>query len=388
MPGKRNEQPSFPPHLALILAASLALGACAPQRALEAKRLLEDVAAVEGPSSLKEATEPPARREIAFVQDGRDYLADLYEPADGTVAGLVLVPGLTPAGRNDRRFVPFAKSLARSGFRVLVPEIASLRELRVSAANAEPIAAAVHHLSGLDRPEAPRPVGLIAISYAAGPAVIAALEPELRDKVAFLGLIGGYYDIEAVVTYFTTGYFRLGPGEPWRQGSPNAYGKWVFVQSNAPYLEDPHDRVTLISMAMRKRRNLEADIADLVAALGDEGRRVHDLLENRDPERVAALIAALPVSLRNELTALDLKRRDLDGLGARLLLVHGRDDPVIPSIESEKLAAALPEGQSRLYLADNLIHAELRPGGLADAFTLWEAAYRLLEERDRLATKR
>ena len=169
---------------------------------------------------------------------------------------------------------------------------------------------------------------------------------------------------------------------PWRHRQANAYGKWVFVQSNADLLNDRRDRLLLSIMARRKLRHLDADIGDLVAKLGPQGRSVHDLLINRDPEKVPELIAALPPAVRAEIAGLDLKRRDLSPIGAEVILIHGRDDPIIPETESQALAAALPANRAHLYLVDNLAHAELEPGGVADNFTLWRAAYRLLAARD------
>ena len=138
-------------------------------------------------------------------------------------------------------------------------------------------------------------------------------------------------------------------------------------------------------MADRKMRRLDADIDDLVAELGPEGLSVYALLINQDPERVPALMASLPQRIVENMRGLDLKPRDLTDLEVPLLLIHGRDDPIIPFSESSALAAALPEGQADLYLVDNLAHVELGPAGLGDALTLWRAAYRLLTERDEMA---
>ena len=370
--------------LVLALAALLLPAACSPQRAFEAKRLLADVAAGDGPSGLKERTEAPDRREIRYDVEGRPGLADLYTPADGAAAALVVVPGLTPDGKDDRRLVPFVTSLARARFEVLVPDISNFRQQRVTAEDARPVADAVRHLSERGG-GAPRPVGLVAISYAAGPALLAALEPETGRRLAFIGLIGGYHDLEAVTTYFTTGHFRGTADEEWRYREPNVFGKWVFVESNAPRLDDERDRTLLTAMARRKRGNPAADVSDLAARLGPEGRSVYALLENTDPERVPALIAQMPAAIREPLAALDLKRRDLSRIRARVILIHGRDDPIIPSTESEALARALPARRTRLYIVDNLGHVALGPGAWGDIFTLWEAAYRVLQERDRMA---
>ncbi|MFQ6016567.1 MAG: hypothetical protein ACE5KF_00065 [Kiloniellaceae bacterium] len=376
------------PHITRSLPAlwlscvGLALAACSPTRAVEAWRLLGDLAAGPAPSALKEVTPEPRRRALAYRIDGRERTGDLYRPGDRAKAALVLVPGAAPEGKDDPRLVAFAMTLARARFAVLVPEIENLRDLNVDPADARVIADAVRHLAALSGTGVPPAVGLIAISYAAGPAVLAALQEDARDHVRFVMAIGGYYDIEAVVTFFTTGYFRDGAEISWRHRAPNAYGKWVFVRSNARRLEDARDRVLLSAMAARKLRDLTAEIGDLAAKLGAEGRAVYALLVNADPEAVPALIARLPAAVRADMAALDLKRRDLSKLAARLILVHGREDAIIPYSESKALAGTLPDSRVTLYLVDNLAHVDLSPGGMIDALRLWQAAYRLLAERD------
>lgn len=361
------------------------LTACSPGRAVEAILVLADVASAGKPSRLKRTRPEPQRRPISYAVAGRSYRGDLYRPGDHAIAALVLVPGVARAGKDDPRLVAFANSLARARFTVLVPDIENLRALRVEAADARHIADAVRYLSGTTAGTADRPVGIVAISYAAGPALLAALRPEVRRRVGFVLAIGGYYDIEAVITFFTTGYYRR-PGETrWRRREPNAYGKWVFVKSNARRLSDPTDRDLLTMMAERKLRDLKADISDLVPLLGPEGRSVHALLANTDPDRARALIARLPEAMRSDLRDLNLRGRDFSPLTAPLILIHGHDDAIIPYSESEALAAAIPGGRAELYGVDSLAHVELSFGGVFDILVLWRAVYRLLERRDALA---
>ena len=366
--------------LGLVVAGA---SGCSPWRAMEAAEVLGDIAAGPKPSRLKRIAPRPRRDPVAYEVAGRRRRGDLYRPGEGARAALVLVPGIARAGKDDPRMVALANTLARARFTVLVPDIENLRALRVSPADAVAIADAIHYLAGGNggRGE-PATVGLIAISYAAGPALLAALRPDTRRRVRFVFIIGGYYDSEAVLTFFTTGFYRDGPGEPWLHRTPNAYGKWVFVKSNAGRISDPGDGAVLERMAERKMANLEADITDLVAALGAEGRAVYALLANSDPARVPALIAALPEAVRADISGLDLKRQDLSKLSARLILVHGRDDAIIPYSESKALAAAAPEGQAALYVVDNLAHVDLGAAGLIDILILWRAAYRLLSERE------
>jgi pimeloyl-ACP methyl ester carboxylesterase len=110
-----------------------------------------------------------------------------------------------------------------------------------------------------------------------------------------------------------------------------------------------------------------------------------ELALNRDPDRVPALLAALPEPVRAEIAALDPVLLPLDRLSARLLLIHGRDDPVIPASESRALAAAVPPGNADVYVVGNLGHVDIGPGGIADTLLLWQASYRLLAQRDGLS---
>jgi pimeloyl-ACP methyl ester carboxylesterase len=366
----------------LIGLALAALAACSPPRAIEAARVLADVAAGSGPSSLKSSTPEPERRSIPSPEAGPP-LGDLYWPGEHAAAVLVLVPGAVKRGKDDPRLVAFAETFARARFAVLVPEIPSLRTRHLGPEDAQPIGAAIRYLGGCIAPaEQAGSVAVVAISYAAGPALVAALTPANRDLVAFLTAIGGYYDVEAVLTFFTTGYFREGPGAPWRRGEPNAYGKWVFVRANAARLAEAADQAVLTEIADRKLEDLNADIADLRPRLGPEGRAVMALLDNPDPDRVPALIARLPAPIRADLEALDLERRDLSAVPFEVILLHGRDDPIIPSTESQALAAALPDDRVSLYVIDRLSHIDLSPGGLLDGLGLWRAMYRVLSRRD------
>jgi pimeloyl-ACP methyl ester carboxylesterase len=364
---------------------ALGLGACSPARVTEATRVLEDLSAGPQPSALKRSTPDPERSRTAYTVAGREHVGDLYLPGERAKAALVLVPGAAPAGRDDPRLVAFARTLARARFAVLVPEIANLRAMRIGPGDSLQIADAVAQLAEGPHGGSAACVGIFALSYAAGPAVLAALRDDTRTSVCFVVTVGGYYDMTAVTTFFTTGRYRARPGAEWRHLQPNAYGKWLFLRNNAERIADLKDRVSLRLLAERKLNDLEADIADLAANLGPEGRAVLELLTNQDPDRVPALIAALPAAVRQDMAALDLKTQDLSALRAQLILIHGRDDAIIPYTESRALAAAAPPGQSDLYVTGSLTHVDLGPGDLIETLTLWRAVYRVLQARDELA---
>lgn len=227
-------------------------------------------------------------------------------------------------------------------------------------------------------------MGLIAICYSTGPAMLALLEERARGTVQFMLSIGGFYDVEAVIAFFTTGCYRSPVDGLRRHRPPDEYGKWIFAISNAGALENPRDCELLDAMARRRLDRRDADLSDLAAGLGEEGRRVYALLENRDPDRVPALMDALPRRVKDEIARLDLKRRDFSGLDMRFILTHGNDDAVIPETESMALAGALAAAD--LYVLNSMQHVDPGPAGIMDKLKMLAAMQGVLRERDRMRT--
>jgi len=370
----------------LVVLAALLQAACSPPRSIDALLVVADIAAGPGQSGLKATTAPPVRKTIRYAFEGRLNTADVYWPGGGDTAEAVtiLVPGVVRLGKDDPRLVTFADTLARARFLVFVPDLVNLRQLNVSSQDAAALARAVRYVALRAGVGTQASVGMIAISYAAGPALLAAMAEEARHNVGFVYAVGSYFSIETAVTYLTTGHFRQNVDNTWRQVAPSPYATWVFVHSCAAWLEDPDDRRVLTAIADAKIADPDAEISGLLAQLGAEGRKIHALLANADPQNVSGLIAGLPRPVLSQLRALDLSRRDLGDLKARLILIHGRDDLLIPHTESIALAAARNGDRADLFIVDSLKHVELQFTGISDVFRLWRAVRTLLEERDRM----
>lgn len=342
----------------------------------EAALVLGDMLSGAKGGLLQTLTLRPERQTVTWSVDGRRHSGDLYLPGEKAKAGLVLVPGAAAAGKDDPRLVALANTLARARFLVLVPDIAGMRTQEISPNDRFPIADAARFL--LNERHQPG-VGLVAISYGDVPAILAA-----RDvpQVDFIVAVGGLHDMTALITFFTTGAYRETPDQPWQHGTPNVFGKWAFVKVNAQRLDDSGDRAMLAAIAQRKMSDPAATLDDLTAKLGPQGKAVMALMDNADPDRVPALMAALPQRIRADIAAIDLAKQDLSGLKAKLFLIHGRDDSIIPWTESAALARHAP--QAELTLLETLAHADLKPGGWGDALALWRTLTHVLEARDRL----
>jgi fermentation-respiration switch protein FrsA (DUF1100 family) len=359
----------------LVLSAALA-----GRHAYDTTLLLADLARVDMP--LPDLRPGFERVESEFTVKRQRRAADIYLPQAAVRAALVLVPGAAEGGRRDVRLVEFAGSLARSGFAVVVPDIPALRELRLTPDSVADLSAAVEFLR--TGPHTARYLGpdirfgIGAFSVAAGLAVLAALEPESEGRLDYLLLVGGYYDLPRTLSWLTTGHY--GTGELQQEMAPNSAGKWVYALSHAQSLRRASDREALAELARGRLADPAADVDELIAGLGPEGRSVYEFIVNRDPERVRELIGRLPAAARSDIAALDLAERDLSGLGPELILVHGLDDNIIPWGESAALAAAVPPDRVRLYLLHGLQHVDRDFDGL-DAWRTWKALRALLSQR-------
>jgi pimeloyl-ACP methyl ester carboxylesterase len=347
--------------LAPLLVAVCFLSACAlPLGDTEAEFALEDIAAGLGQSRLKQQTPEPARVGVSYQIEGRHYRADLYQSPSFSHAGIVLVPGVVPAGKDDLRLVVLAKTLARLRFAVLVPDIEGLRRYQVRGRDVEAVADAFRYMSAQSALVPQGRLGIAGFSYGAGPVLLAALQPDIKQQVSFILAMGGYHDLHKLVTYFTTGHYYDEASGQSHYRLANPYATWVFALSNAELLERAEDRAWLRDKVMAmvdggKTRRLES-----VPELASDTQALLALLNNSEPDRVPALIGQLSPRIRSELAEINPAIHDLSGLQAQVILVHGRNDDIIPYTESIALARRLPPDKVQLFLIEGVAHVDIR----------------------------
>ncbi len=347
---------------------------------------LEDLASGLGGSRLSAQTPTPMRRTVSYATAVGERRADLYLSPQGARAGIVLVPGAVAQGGRDPRLVSVARTFARLRFAVLVPDMPEVRRFRLRASDADEVAAAFDWLASRPDLTPQGAAGIAGFSYGAGPVLLAAMQPEIRERVRFVMSVGGYYSLHNVIAYLTTGYpaTTVSAAETAsvsaRPGPPHPYGVAVFIRSNLDLLERAVDRGFLRSYADYLVGDNGIEDEPVPATLAPDARAFYELLTNPDPTRVPTLIERLPQKLRVQLEGIDPSGRDLAQLQARVILLHGRGDTLVPYTESSALANALPHGQARLFLIDGLAHVDLKPAR-HDIPQLLAALEALLAER-------
>jgi pimeloyl-ACP methyl ester carboxylesterase len=324
------------------------------------------------------ASREPVRESVSLPVEGRRLEADLYRPASGTPhGGIVLVHGLSRAGRRHAELMRLARLLARADQLVLVPQLDGLAAFRLSGDEVEDIRAATRYLAAVSR----GPVAVAGFSFGAGPALLAAADlPGLRVAGSF----GGYADLRNVIAYVTTGAFTF-HGQRY-QRRQEEYNRWKLLALLVGLVASAPDRAGLAAIAERKLADPSAATEDIERRLGDEGRAVTALVLNRREDAVDALIEGLSPATRAalaRLSPLPAVRRQ----SGRLLIAHGADDDSIPFTESLRLAEAAP-GRVCLVVFRTFHHTGPVPfwhslgARAADAWDLFRLADQLLT-RDR-----
>jgi alpha-beta hydrolase superfamily lysophospholipase len=348
----------------------------------EAALAVEDILAGQRDSRLKQTTSTPSFRDVHYELDGRRYEASLFTPAEPPAGTIIFIPGLHKDGRHQHQVGSLGRTLARLRFVVLVPDLVEMRALQVAASNVQDVSNAIRYLRNTREIDTGSRLGIIGISYGAGPAVLAAADPGVAAEVDFVVTLGGYYDLRHVVRYSTTGFIvEPSTGRLKKAGTPpGPDNRWYFALGNLGKLSRARDREAVRKYVMsRFRRGIFSDWIDRPPEnLAPDAAALLAVTENSNPARVMPLLASLSEPIRRRLRLLDPSRTDLSCLSAEVMLIHGHADQVIPVAESQNFASKVK--RSRLFLLEQFGHIRFKSLGAAGQ--LVPMLEYLLERRD------
>lgn len=305
--------------------------------------------------------------------------ADLYIPKRGSShAGILLFLGVAPAGQDDPRVIGLAESLARSGAVVMIPWSDTMTQKRIAVEEVDNLVHAFQYLQDLDDTD-PKRIGMSGFCVGASLTTVAAQDPRIAKDVRFINFFGGYYDAKLLLTSVLTQHRFYGEStEPW---APNKLGVEVVQSHLIEGLDDSAER-DLLQKAYSEGR-LPSPVE--LESLSDEATIVLKLLKQPAYDEVEALIDALPMRMKQTLEFIS-PSTNVDNLRARMLIMHDREDNLVPSEESRRLVDALPESVEAYYTEFSLFdHVDptqvLGPKDFAaEAFKLFLHMYNVMKE--------
>jgi acetyl esterase/lipase len=298
--------------------------------------------------SLAWFTSSPSVETLQIPRAGRTFPADLYYIKEARKqAAILLTHGIIETGKDDPRLVRFARSLARCGFAVVVPELQGMKTFRILLTDVDDIVETFRAMASLTQTVDPQKLGVMGFSYGAGPTLMAAASPAIREQVKFAVSFGGYYDPINVIRFITTGIYEYGSERGFVQ--PEVYGKWIFFMNNAEYVGNENDRRVLRDIFEKESKKEKDEAARRVGDLSDRGRYLYELLNTQDPARIDDLIRQTDTTFQEYLRKISMAPI-IPALKAYLIVGHGSTDPLIPYTESLRLADAVPD-KSRVHVA-------------------------------------
>jgi pimeloyl-ACP methyl ester carboxylesterase len=236
---------------------------------------------------------------------------DVYSSPKSESA-MLIVHGVNPTGKNSLDLVRISEALAQTGYAVYVPDFVDMKRLHLRAEEAANIKTVFRAIG--------RDAGIACFSYGCGPTLVAAADPDIRDRIRFAVAFGGYFDIREALEHVIT-------------GPPQSIGylKWAYLEANSDLADDESDQHGLQKIAETQGASPQR--------LSPEGQSLLRIFSASSPEDFRARLRAAPETLRRRLDGLSPSQY-VKGLRAPLILIHGINDPVIPATQSVELAEA------------------------------------------------
>jgi len=313
-------------------------------------------------------------RDTTFDFRGQPIPARVYLPRGvGFAPGIVVVHGMHELGIDEPRLVGFARSLAASGFFVMTPLVPDIADYRVTAQSADVIGSAVQSFA--QQLAVPK-VGVLAISFSGGLALLAASDPQYAPTIAWVASVGGYYDLAHVLRFFATGE-AVRPDGTIEHLPPHEYGPLIVIYDEPQDFFSPHDAPIAHDALKLLLSGHGKESEKLTAAMTPSGQAIMQDIYHKQRETLAPSLLA-EIARRSDKLAAASPAGHLAFLRAPVLLLHGSDDTVIPPTELLWLERDIPHDYLRAALISPAIgHVEVGSGvKLRDklSLVLWMAS--------------
>jgi dienelactone hydrolase len=250
----------------------------------------------------------PVRSQHAFGYAGGSVDADLFTPAGGGQHGaIILLLGAGDLPRSDLA-IRFADALARLGIVVLVPESSGMLAERMGFDEVDALRRSVDLLAGRADVDADR-IGFVGLSASSGLSIVAAGQPDLRDRVHFVNSFGSYADTLVLL---------------------EDVASRSLIVNGAPRAWQPEQRTLDVVRNALEDAGVDATTRDTLLG-GTSRAHAAELLSYVSSASAQKLARVSPANY-------------LGAVRAHVYLMHDQDDPFIPFTQSRELAALAPPG--------------------------------------------
>jgi dienelactone hydrolase len=325
-------------------------------------------------------TKEPVRREVTYPQADGTGVADIYRvPDDKEGAAVLLFLGANAAGRDDEDVVNLGNALARAGFVAMFhwsPTMAL--QFNIDPSEVENLVWAFQYLRGHEFVDRDR-VGIGGFCVGASFALVAAADVRIREDVSFVNAFGPYFDAQDLLLQVASrSRLYQGQRDTWE---PDSLTLRVLANELIESLADPREKEVMHRLYV-ERQNVPQSELD---GLSGPALRVRRLLDGTTPQEAQVLYGELPADFRENMRRISPSTY-VGNLKARVMILHDRDDRLVPAAESRRLADAL-ELRGDFRYTEVLAFEHVRPtsgGGLwelaKEGFKLYRHMYGFVRE--------
>jgi dienelactone hydrolase len=315
--------------------------------------------------------------------------ARVYRPADARGPALLIFPGIHGGGVDEPRLVSMARQLAAAGGTVITVPLPDLRAYRITVRSVDMIEDAIRW--GARTFGTGGRIGVAGISFAGGLTLVAAGRPGVSDHLRSVFALGAHADLPRVLRYLS------GEGAPATLPPPHDYGVVLFLRESLKHVV-PAEQIPALDHALvtfldassaegmapgRARQLFEAARAEEVA-LPEPSKTLMRAVNARDVRTLGRALGAFAEEVGG---APELSPARSPATRARVFLLHGTGDSVIPSTETLALQAYLAARDNppiQVLLTPLVTHADARADvPLGDTWRLIRFWTRLWDDLER-----
>ena len=277
-------------------------------------------------------TAAPVRERVCYPTTRGMVEGELTRPGSaGPHPGVVLCLGVVPFDVDHPQVPRLQEALARAGFASLLYWSPAMRDFRLDPADVENLAMAYEWFIGQDSVD-PERSGMIGTCVGGAFVLMAASQERIRDRVGFVGAFAPYASMHTFAEEIATATRPIdGSREPW---AVDPLTRKAYVHSLTAHLE-PSEAAWLREAMAEPTGQVDS------AELSSDARVIYPLLTALTLEEAREALDQLPRELRDRLDAMSPLKYLPDLHAPLLVLMHDRDDPVIPIGEAKLLWDAL-----------------------------------------------
>jgi dienelactone hydrolase len=305
-------------------------------------------------------SEPIQVRDLQLPLVSGTVRARLYTPiARKNAPAIIVLHGVHHLGIDEPRLENFATAMAACGVQVLTPELPDIKDYQVGSNSIATIGESAEWLA---REDGGRTVGVMGLSFSGGLSLLAAADPSYQKDIRFVMAVGSQNEMSRVAAYYRTGE-DVRPDGTLETLPPHDYGSLVLEYEHVGEFVPTQD-VAAIRAVLRAHlyEDASAEHAALASLSATQAAEAKALMDTSLPATRTALERA-DERHADDMAAVSPHGR-LATLKTPVYLLHGAADNIIPSAETEWMAAELPKRSLKAVLVSPVLsHLDLNGAG-------------------------